>query len=296
MMNLTVKTKFLNFFRQLFFFRPLENMLVSLNQGGETSSLFSKLVPNHYQYQNGTVRKVKRGDINYKLDLSDIVDWYIYYGFKDPVRPVLFSYVNPGDVIIDIGANMGETSFNFSKLVGTEGRVIGFEPDKDNYRRLTDNLKLNNFTNLSPINKGIGNVPGSFLIKMNEIEPGNAGSKRIIGSSEADSPDEMIVEIIRLDDYLKDNELAKLDMIKMDIEGYEFNAIQGAKETIKKYRPKMFLEMQDIKLKEQGSSGKLLVKELQSLGYKVMNAESGKVLQPNSIADGDYFDIVCLYE
>lgn len=290
---MTVKTKVLNFFRQIFLFGPLEKILVSLNKGKEPTNFFAKFVPNHYQYKKGTIREAIRDNISYRLDLSDIVDWYIYYGFLDPTRPVLFSHIKEGDSIIDVGANMGETSFNFSRLVGEKGNVIGFEPDKDNFRRLMDNLKLNNFKNLDLINKGIGHQPGKFLIKMNETEPGNAGSKRIIGKSQENSAEDMIVEVIKLDDFLKEKALNKIDLIKMDIEGYEMNAILGAKETIRKYRPKMFLELHDVKLKEQGYSGKHLVEELTALNYQVLSAETNEPVIAAAIPHGAHFDIIC---
>jgi len=293
-MNLSLKTKFLNSLRSIFLFPPLEKLLVKLNQGKSTDNIFAKFAPNYYQYKKGSVRKVQRNGINYQLDPSELFDWHIYYGFLDHTRPYLYNHISTGDTIIDVGANMGETSFSFAKKVGDSGQVVGFEPDQDNYRRLTLNYNLNDFKNLTILNKGLGNKPGTFVIKENETEPGNAGSKRIIGSFEASSPTEWKVEIVKLDDILEELTLENIHLIKMDIEGYELNALRGAEKTIQKYAPKLFLELHDIKLVEQGHSGKDLMELLHKWGYTVTNADTDIQITTSDIKENDHFDILCL--
>ncbi len=291
---MSLKTSIFNFFRQIFFFAPFEKLLVGLTKNGQPDSFFAKFVPNHYQYRSRTMRKATRRGIDYALDLGDIVDWHIYYGFSDEVKDKLFSFIKPGDTVLDIGANMGETGLNFAKRVGAEGRVIGFEPDKDNFRRLTENVHLNQFENFHLVNKGLGDVPGGFLIKMNETEPGNAGSKRIIGTSKSDSAEDMKVEIIRLDDFIGEAQIDKIDFIKMDVEGYEMNVLLGGKKVISKFKPKMFLELHDHKLIEQGYSGNQLLELLNDMGYKdITNAETGAKVSLGSVSNGEHFDIYC---
>ena len=85
------------------------------------------------------MRKVSRNGINFVLDLSDLVDWWIYFGFRDLGRMELFSKVKKGGIVIDIGANIGEVSMNFAKLAGPNGRVISFEPNRSNYKRYERN-------------------------------------------------------------------------------------------------------------------------------------------------------------
>lgn len=291
-----MKTQVLNFFRNAFKIPVLESFLVNRTIDADSRSFFSKLVPQHYQYKQGSVRVAKRNGIKYHFDLSDIVDWHLYFGFKDEGRDVLFSKVAKGDTVIDVGANVGDTLMNFAKSVGSDGLVYGFEPDKNNFERLTKNISLNkSIQNMKAFNIGLGDEEGEYLIKMNETEPGNAGSKRIIGASKSDSPNEMKVTIKKLDDYMDQLKVSKIDFIKMDIEGFELKALTGAIDTINKYRPKLFLELHDVKLREQGSDGNQLLKFLEDLGYTSVNVDTNKAISSGGVAHGDHFDILCSY-
>ena len=83
--------------------------------GKEFGKAITKFPPNHYQYKTGTIRRVERDGIQYELDLSDLVDWYIYFGFKEPSRMILYKLVKDGSIIMDIGANVGVWSYWLSK-------------------------------------------------------------------------------------------------------------------------------------------------------------------------------------
>ncbi len=291
-----MKTQVLNFFRNIFKISVFESFLVKRTIEADTRNFFSKLVPQHYQYKKGSVRIAERNGIRYHFDLSDIVDWHLYFGFKDEGREVLFSKVSKGDTVIDVGANVGDTLMNFAKSVGEEGLVFGFEPDKNNFRRLTKNISLNDsIKNMMAYNIGLGDEEGEYLIKMNETEPGNAGSKRIIGASKSDSPNEMKVIVKKLDDYMEHLKVTKVDFIKMDIEGFELKALKGAIGTIKKYKPMLFLELHDVKLREQGSDGNQLLNFLEDLGYSSVNVDTNQAISIGSVEHGDHFDIVCSY-
>ena len=291
--NITIRTKILNSLRKVFLYRPLENGLVKLTMDKPYGTLASKFVPNHYQYPKGVVRNVKRDGVKYSLDLSDLVDWYIYFGFKDPSKGSLFNKINEGDVVLDIGANMGDLSFNFCQIVGEGGHVYSFEPDGSNFSRLKKNWELNEFNNVTLIQKGIGDNPGSFLMEANEHEPGNDGSKRIISKAGDKLTSEKSVEIIQLDQWLEDENPTKINLVKMDIEGYEFSALKSAAHTLEKHAPILYLELHDVKLKEHGSSAKDLCALIESYGYKIYDADSNSPLDLSKNLKDVHDDIVC---
>jgi len=273
---------------------PFENWLLKRTINNRYGTTISKLVPNHYQYPRRTIRKVERDGIKYKLDLSDLVDWYIYFGFKDLSKKSLFDKINPGDVIFDIGANMGDLSFNFSKLVGNKGHVYSFEPDAGNFERLVINCNLNKFQNITLIQKGVGNNPGFYKMEANEYEPGNDGSKRIV-STAIDNNSKMndLAEIVSLDTWVEANNPEKIDLIKMDIEGYEYSAIQSAEKTLAQYSPTLYMELHDVKLKEHGSSASELCKLVEGFGYTIFDADSNAPYGDFDSLVDIHDDIVC---
>jgi FkbM family methyltransferase len=291
-MVLSTKTKFLNFFRQLFFLPVLEKILLSLNQGKEYDNFFSKFIPNHYQYKANSLRIVERNHVKYCLDLSDLVDWYMYYDFKDNSKQTLFALAKQGDYIIDIGANVGEISFNLAKKVGKNGKIISFEPDKYNFDRLLRNYKLNTFDNIQLVNKGLGNKPGRYLMRINENEVGNNGSKRIVASVSGSNDNS--IDVIALDTYFQENPVSKIALIKMDVEGYEVNVLNSASKTIQNHRPIIYTEMQDKKLKEFGSSASEMTALIKNKGYKVLNAETNEAISDSYNFTDCHIDILCI--
>lgn len=288
--NIGTKTKILNFFRRIFFLSFFEKMLVNATKGQEHERMIAKLVPNHYQYAPNSLRKVKRNGINFVLDLSDLVDWWIYFGFKDLGRMELFSKVRKGGVIIDIGANIGEVSMNFAKIVGPNGKVISFEPNLSNYRRYERNLKANTFSNITLVKKGLGHVPGNYKMAINENEPGNAGSTRVVGKANNNDAFD-VAEIIRLDDFLNKNPVERIDLIKIDTEGFETSVIKSGMNSLRTFKPTLFLELHDVKLREQGSSAEELVSLLRSLDYELHISGEQKILDKSVTLFDAHFDI-----
>ena len=283
------RKKILNTCREIWKLKLLEMLLVKLTKNKMYGTFFTKLPPNHYQYKKGTVRKVEIDGVRYELDISDIMDWYIYFGFKDVARAKLFDITNKGEVIIDVGANIGGTTLNFAKIVGPRGKVYSFEPDPINYKTIKTNVNLNTFENIVLNNLGLGNVAGSF--KIFTVDENNKGMNRIVGNKFS-GDDYRGIRVITLDAYFKENDIQSVDLIKIDVEGFEFNVLKGAIEVVKKFHPKFFIELDDSNLREQKSSAKELVEYLIENKYEIYNAESNeKVLLEQDFANCHY-DIV----
>lgn len=143
-----------------------------------------------------------------------------------------FYSVKQDDVVIDAGANCGHLSIFFSKLVGPNGKIFAFEPDKFNIERIHKNKGLNE--DLADNIK----IQDLLLWDKNElIDFYEAGT---VGSSAVWMPDNehcVKKQAVTIDDWVKDNNISKLDFIKMDIEGAEIEALDGAVETIKTLKP-----------------------------------------------------------
>jgi FkbM family methyltransferase len=139
-------------------------------------------------------------------------------------------YPAPGDVIIDAGAWTGDTARFFAQRLKGECFVLSFEPDGRNYRMLQENIsKFDLVSIVKPINLGIWNT-NTFLNFNDSIKKSEQFRIDETGDKE--------IEVVSLDSFIKTKALS-VDLIKMDIEGAEYEAISGSKNIIKKFAPKL---------------------------------------------------------
>jgi FkbM family methyltransferase len=151
----------------------------------------------------------------------------------------LRTIVKPSDLILDVGANIGEYTLFFSELVGKSGRVIAFEPDPINRELLQSNLQRNSIENALVEAWCISDRKGaetlfsrSFGSHESSITRGSNG-KRALQSIQVDS--------ISLDEYCQEKGISPKG-VKVDVEGAEELVLKGMKETIKRWRPWVLLE------------------------------------------------------
>ncbi len=291
-LRISPKTKFFNFFRGFFIFSGFDKMLAEYTRHKKMNSFAAKLIPPNYLYPAGSLQNCKVDGINFQLDISDTVDHTNYFNVDEPSQQLLYQYVQRGMVVIDIGANIGVTALNFAKRVSPLGKVFSFEPSAYNYQKAAMNISLNNFLNITLINQGLGNEKTTaFLYNVN---PNNRGMQRLLNVEDSNSVyEKTAVEIDTLDCSMQKFSIAKPSLIKIDVEGYEYKVIQGGKETIRKYKPALFIELDDDNLREQGSNAAELVQLLHQLQYKIINAATGNAVNENKDFTNCHFDILC---
>jgi FkbM family methyltransferase len=167
---------------------------------------------------------------NYKGIKFITKDPLYVYGYEYGVYERFYT-VKPGDVILDAGANTGYVSLLYSKRAGTGGKVFAFEPDAINIQQIKDNIALNG---------GCENIIIEDLLLWNEntfVEFYESGT---VGSSALWIPTGVTTvkkQTITIDDWVKQNNITKLDFVKMNIEGAEIEALEGCVETIKNLKP-----------------------------------------------------------
>jgi FkbM family methyltransferase len=206
---------------------------------------------------------------------------------------LLKKHLKPGDVVLDIGANIGYYAELISKLVGEKGRVHCFEPDAINFKHLQNNC--GSISNLVLNNKAVG--PKTEKLKIYTSKNLNVDHR----TYEPEDYDEALeIDAVSVDDYLTGKE-QKVQLIKMDIQGFEMQAVQGMKDTlINNPGIKIISEFWPYGLRKAGSSALAYFEFLTQNGFTVqllknksletLNEEKVKAL--NDLGEKTYFNIL----
>lgn len=161
------------------------------------------------------------------------------------------------DVVVDIGANIGYYTVLLADKVEKTGKVYAFEPDKINFEILKKNIEVNNLKNVEIINAAVGSKAGRLKLHKSKE---NLGDHKLYGSDKEIEQ----VKIIKLDDYLKNK---KIDLMKIDTQGWEPEVIEGARNIISKKKPIMFLEYSPASYKIAKLDGQKMMRNLRKI-YK----------------------------
>ncbi|MFN0277452.1 MAG: FkbM family methyltransferase [Pyrinomonadaceae bacterium] len=279
-----LKTKFLNTLRAVGKVQPVEHVLVNLALNKTIGNFFAKAAPNNYQYPKNSIRTCERNGIRYELDISDYMQYCIFFGIENEPRSALYDLVKNGTTVIDVGTNIGETLLNFAKI-NRDGLNIGFEPVPFMYEKAKTNIALNEFRNIELVNKGLSSSEETLSFR--EVSGNNTGGTFLTRS---DSTDEnLLVQAIPLDDFVREKNLKNISLIKIDVEGFEMEVLKGASETLRRFKPTLFVEIDDAFLARQQSNSEAVFDFLSAHEYKIRSADTGNEITK---ASGTHFDII----
>lgn len=176
-------------------------------------------------------------------------------------------------VVVDIGANIGFHTILLSKLVESNGKVYSFEPDKENFRFLKNNTKGR--ANISLNNLAVGNKNGliNFYLSRDlnvDHQSYDSGEGRKI----------VKVKCVSLDKFF--NNIKSVDLIKIDIEGFDYYAILGSKKLIERQKKIALIgELWPYGLEKAGVTASEYINLLKSLGMKVKILNNIKTINKN---------------
>lgn len=280
------------FLRKIFTKKPFENILVSLLSRFPDNYLFKGLRPGNNFYSSPAIRNCTRYGINFCLDISDYQNWLLYFYCKTDSSFGVLNCIKKGDVVLDIGGNIGQTAMMIANKTTETGKVFSFEPFPATYSKFVKNLSLNPSLEkiVSVKNCALGNAVAS--LSMYRGCDTNSGSNRITNAVENKSEELVEVPVSTADIFVNEKQIPRIDFIKIDVEGFEMNVLKGAEETLRKHMPGLFVELNDKSLKDQGSSALELITFLKNIGYKVF--EDGKNVELALDDVYRHIDIVCL--
>ena len=172
-----------------------------------------------------------------------------------------------GDVVVDVGANIGYYTVLLADKVGNSGKVYAFEPDKTSFEILKKNIKENNLKNVVTVNAAVGSRGEKKILYKSKKNLGDHKVYEIpLGFAASPFEERETVKIIKLDNFLKNK---KIDLMKVDTQGWEPEVIKGAKNLISKNKPTIFMEYSPASYTQANLNGKKMMKFLRNIYKKI---------------------------
>ncbi len=217
---------------------------------------------------------IRRGNLFIVCKLSDWIPWNIFihgcYITESGYETFMLEKVSGADVTMDVGANIGYYSVQFSRL--TDGKVYSFEPMSYQYSVLKKNLELNGIENVIPVKRIVSNTSGKKRIYYSG--PDNTGASSLVKKS-GEYED---VQAITIDDYCDEQKIAQVDLMKIDVEGHEMDVLMGMSGCLRQQRVRhLFVEISGENLEKAGSSVQELCTFMQAFGYHPYSIKTGKM-------------------
>lgn len=201
----------------------------------------------------------------YKLHLPPNGIDYLIEPYEEFEMKLMVKNLKPGDTFLDIGGGIGYHTVLASKIVGSEGRVIVFEPDPQYFKFIQKNLKENECNNVVLFQKAVSNRTGKTKFYLYDKIGRNRMEEVNYFLADFEIRDCIEVETTKIDDLLDE----KVDFIKMDIEGSEYLALEGMKCLIKR-NPEVKIISEAPDYKNLG-----FLRLLKELGFKIYEMKEG---------------------
>ena len=204
------------------------------------------------------------------LDTNDTLGLSLNGSYEEFETKLVKKHIKSGDIVVDLGANIGYYTLLFAKLVGETGTVYAFEPDPTNFALLKKNVEINEYKNVVLEQKAVSDKSGSVRLYLNEE---NKGDHRIYNSGEGRKS--IAVKSVNLDNYFEVHQ--RIDFIKMDIQGAEGLALKGMKNILSKNDDiKLVTEFWPIGFKRSGTSSAVVLQELLDHKFSLYSFDEDK--------------------
>jgi FkbM family methyltransferase len=203
-----------------------------------------------------------------KVDISKHMGRSIYWRGAHDWRPIftMEKILQPGNVMIDVGANQGEYTLWAARKVFPNGKVLAFEPMESLFEQLQENINLNpRFAQIiTPFKLGLSDHKGDINLygKAND----NEGVNTIYPTTEH----QILIQKIALDsldNHLAYQDISRIDLIKIDVEGAELQVLRGAKKALLEFKPSLIIEINEQACQAAGYQGMDILNYLKPIGY-----------------------------
>jgi len=230
---------------------------------------------------------VEREHLTWSLDPTDYVQSQLFwYGTRDKWEIYhLRRLLTRGAVILDAGANFGYYSLILAHFLQRNCTIYAFEPTPSTYQRLSLNIDLNGMGDVIQARRlGLSDHSGeaSFV-----EQAGNTGATRLVEGHG--------VQVVSLDSFARANNLERVDLIKIDVEGMERSVLQGARELIGSTpAPMILIEVHPHTLHRAGTSADDLINDIRAMGLDIYELHRDILRPLHSVPAGsDYVNVLC---
>jgi FkbM family methyltransferase len=203
------------------------------------------------------------------------------------LRPLLSTLLPADGVVLDVGAHAGQFAKLFARMA-PQGQVYAFEPSAYARSILTKALAFNRLTNVTIVPAGLSDRAQEAVLHtpLKASSAWGFGTAHL-GDGDASGAADQAVSLVRLDHFAEGEELSRLDFIKADIEGWEMRALCGGEATLRRHRPVLLLEVDEVMMARAGDTPAALFAWLAELGFSAARIP-GLTPAPEWIGPGDY--------
>ncbi len=235
----------------------------------------------------------KRHGFKMKLDRFDWAQcstWFLGRYYELGVQRTLDQLLREGDTMVDIGANIGMIALHARSLVGDSGRVICFEPNPGCAGAVERHMKMNGIRNVEVRRCALAAAPDTLTLNFTSEHSGTATLAPVSGT---------VVKSIRVPVRVGDDELEHVTpkVIKIDVEGFELQVLQGLRKTLARHKPFLITELVDDHLARAGTSTDEIYEYLQDFGYTPYGIDTERspirhdvVLRPRAAPTPEFSD------
>ena len=181
----------------------------------------------------------------------------------------LLATVQKGDVVLDIGAHIGLFAAIASQAVGSGGKVFAFEPSPTTYSLLSKTMTINNATGIiKTYQQAVGSQQGKTTFFISNDQADNSNS--LVNYKEDRPLHGIDINVTTIDFFVSEQQLSKVDFVKIDVEGAEFDAIKGAVNTFKKFKPVCILAIHPEPIIAKGDTVEDMYDFIQQMNYTIL--------------------------
>jgi FkbM family methyltransferase len=213
-----------------------------------------------------------------RIDPRGPTESHVYWtgAYYDAFFEELARFPRAGGAVLDVGAHVGFFAISIGARLRENGGVVyAFEPLEGNFDRLIEHIALNDLeSTIKPIRLALGSDSGEVALSKCEDHPGSTGNAFVLGRGVA-GVETCTARSARLDDVAIEFGIDSCDLIKVDIEGCEFDFLRGGREFIQRHKPLIYLELNYFWIKAFGWSLAELNEYAKSIGYGVYRPVKG---------------------
>lgn len=238
-----------------------------------TGRLLSALYPcrrDSPRYVQGV--RSRADGLKIKVDTREHIDWQmVFLGSYEPHLAGIFAGLGgAGSVVADIGANVGAHTLTMARQVGTEGRVLAFEPNPTVRRKLETNISLNGLNCVEIFECALGDRQTQMKLRVPRSDTPEASNSGLSSLLALDTPHDLVDVLVQpFDSVIESLSLDRLDLIKIDVQGFEQRVLQGMGGVLQRFSPAIVFEYEDWAWSLSGSHWSVVESLLFGGGYRL---------------------------